>query len=50
MNDEHEMTDEHEVHGAFILLDLLEDTSMVSSQAVIGQPHKGEGCVRPHEY
>ena len=30
------MTDEYEVHSAFILTDLLEDTSAVSSQAVIG--------------
>ena len=28
--------DEYEVHGAFILTDLLEDTSAVSSQVVIG--------------
>ena len=30
------MTDEYEVQSAFILSDLLEDTSAVSSQAVIG--------------
>ena len=36
MNDDYGMTDEHEVHGAFILTDLLEDTSTVSSQVVIG--------------
>ena len=30
------MTDEHEVHSAFILTDLLEDTSVVSSEVVIG--------------
>ena len=31
-----QMTDELEVHGAFILTDLLEDTCVVSSQVVIG--------------
>ena len=31
-----QMTDEYEVHSAFILTDLLEDTSTVSSQAVTG--------------
>ena len=35
MNDDAGMTDEHEVHGAFILTDLLDDTIMVSSQVVI---------------
>ena len=31
-----QMTCEYEVYSAFILTDLLEDTSVVSSQAVIG--------------
>ena len=39
-----QMTDEYEVHGPFILTDLLEDTSIVSYQAVIGWPYQSEGC------